>query len=179
MKKLIILILVVVLLTPNVCFAEPTSQDFKYGDGIVFGMTMDEVQKQYGVPISRNEDKLSYMDAVTIAELSAAIDLKFDDNKLSEIILFFDLNHDENTNYTSDFSSIDTVLLQQYPDEAYTGMSVWMNEDYKNKDDEEQAVKDGALILMSDYKQSDIEVQHIIQFFEDTCVHTISFQPIK
>ena len=179
MNKLVALLLVLIVIIPATVLAEDKVHEFTYGSEIVFGISMDDVQAIYGKPSQYSSEELIYNDGVSFSGLSAMIDFRFNSKRLNEIVLIFNLLNGDDTEPIADFGIIDSALLQLYPDEAYVGMKSWMNKDYADKENEEQAIKDGALILMSDFKQSSIEIQHVIQFFETIPVHTVTYLPVN
>lgn len=177
MNKLVAILLIISLTIPSLALSEDGVQEFTYGNGVNFGITIDDVKAIYGKPSLTYDSKLSYIRGVSFAGLTATIDFSFNDKLLNQVILFFNLLPSDETDYVSDFNTIDAALLSQYPDEAYTGMPAWLDENYTNKENQNLAIKDGALILMSDFKQDGLEVQHIIQFFGTTPVHTVTYLP--
>ncbi len=177
MKKMLSFLIVIALLVPTTCFAELSPKDFVFGGDVTLGMPMDTVKAMFGQPSQSSENQWTYTQGVTFSGLSATISFELINNMVSQIVLFFDLLPQAGMRYTSDFDAIDISLLSLYPNEAYTGLSSWLDNDYENKNDLESAITDGALILMSDFKQSGFEVQHFLQFIGAAPLHTVTFLP--
>ena len=87
-------------------------------DGVLFGMTKDEIINALGTkPLFDGSDYLSYYDVVFLGVDNASVEYDFtDEGKLNRIFITYNCLHDSEKDTSADYAAIKEELLKYYPE---------------------------------------------------------------
>ena len=178
MKKLMVGMLVLLLLVPTLSFADTSTQDFVYGAGVQFGMSLEDVKDIDGNADTESDDMLLY-DA-TIAGHEGYIAYFFTKDQLTQIFICFTAEHEDANDYISDFEDIDVSLNAKYGEPTIDNFYSWDdNAKVSTTGNNGPAIKEGDLIILSDWEVSGVEIGHVISGDGETITHGINYLPLE
>lgn len=178
MKKLMVGMLVLLLLVPTLSFADTSGKDFVYGAGIQFGMSLEEAKSIDGDADTESDDMLLY-DA-TIAGHEGYVAYFFTEDQLTQIFICFTAVHEDANDYISDFEDIDVSLHAKYGEPTIDNFYSWSdNAKVNTTGNNGPAIKEGNLIILSDWEVSSVEIGHVISGDGENVTHGINYFPME
>lgn len=178
MKKIMVSVLVLLLLIPTLSFADSSTQEFVYGAGIRFGMSLEQAKAIDGDADTETDDTLIYN--ATIAGLEGYVAYFFTDDQLTEIYIAFTAEKENDNDYVSDFENIDVALKAKYGDPTIDNFYSWQdNAKVSVSGGVGQAVRDGYLTILTDWEVFGVDIAHVLTEYEDTISHGITYIPME
>lgn len=160
MKKLAFLVLFTFVFAVSFAVAED-SEPFTIRNGVMFGMTRDEIIACEGAePFIENND-LIYVNQ-TAAGADARVIYFMENGSLMGVYITFTLLFTDPSQYIDHFNGVNDVLMAKYGVPDVDTDYLWSNDFYK--DDEEKyglAVQSGDLSIVSIWRLANVMIVHI------------------
>ena len=178
MKKTMVALLVLLLLIPTLSFADTSTQDFVYGAGVRFGMSLVEVRTIDGDADTEADDMLLYN--ATIAGHTGYVAYFFTDDQLTQIFINFTTEYDDPDDYITDFEDVDVSLRAKYGEPSIDNFYSWADGAKQSVNGGYGlAVKSDDLIILSDWEVSGVEIGHVLTGDGTTITHAINYIPLQ
>lgn len=134
-----------------------------YGNGVMFGMTMDEIIELQGEPDEKSNGMMVYFNQKAAGQ-DAWVLYDCSSGSCKSINVFFSAEHTNDNLYIDDFKSIDKALTEKYGQPDLDGNMIWKDDFLKgNENNYGLAISRGDLSIGSTWNFSNnVLIIHMI-----------------
>lgn len=152
---------------------------FTYGNGVQFGMSIDDVTAVTGSPSSSENNTLLYENQ-NIAGNNANLFFYFNENGLKSILVSFSDIHSNPNSYILDFNRVDDSLVSKYGEANVSDLYNWDNDMFNDGTGKEGiAISAGYLTISSKWQIGSTVIFHVLLGENGKISHLIMYSPIS